>query len=108
MKRLTTVYTQWNVSCKHPILIDKYELADRLSKIEDILGDEYDLERLAELITADREGRVVIKPGIVYKIGETKGIFPVPYRPWMENYIGDKFYLSEEAAKAALKEKHHK
>lgn len=46
---------------------------DRLSAIEDILGDEYDLDRLRELVQADREGRcVVIRPNSVtddnYKI----------------------------------------
>ena len=33
------------------------ELVDRLAAIEDILGDEYDLERLRELVQADRERR---------------------------------------------------
>lgn len=28
----------------------------RLKKIEDVLGDEYDLDRLRELVQADREG----------------------------------------------------
>lgn len=45
----------------------------RLAAIEDILGDEYDLDRLRELAQADREGRcVVIRPNSVtddnYKI----------------------------------------
>lgn len=35
---------------------------DRLSAIEDILGDEYDLDRLRELVQADREGRCVVTP----------------------------------------------
>lgn len=35
----------------------------RLAAIEDILGDEYDLDRLRELVQADREGRcVVLRP----------------------------------------------
>ena len=38
----------------------------RLAAIEDILGDEYDLDRLRELVQADREGRcVVIHPNSV-------------------------------------------
>lgn len=38
----------------------------RLVTIEDILGDEYDLDRLRELAQADREGRcVVIHPNSV-------------------------------------------
>lgn len=32
------------------------EVVDRLAAIEDILGDEYDLDRLRELAQADREG----------------------------------------------------
>ena len=35
---------------------------NRLKKIEDILGDEYDLDRLRELAQADREGRCVVLP----------------------------------------------
>ena len=35
---------------------------DRLAAIEDILGDEYDLDRLRELAQADREGRCVVLP----------------------------------------------
>ena len=40
---------------------------NRLKKIEDILGDEYDLDRLRELAQADREGKIHPK----YTIGET-------------------------------------
>ena len=38
------------------------ELAERLAAIEDILGDDYDLDRLRELVEADREGRIKIHP----------------------------------------------
>lgn len=41
---------------------------DRLAAIEDILGDEYDLDRLRELAQADREGRCVVLPA---GIGDT-------------------------------------
>lgn len=34
----------------------------RLADIEDILGDDYDLERLKELVEADKEGRCVVHP----------------------------------------------
>ena len=40
----------------------------RLADIEDILGDDYDLGRLKELLQADREGRCVVLP---CKIGDT-------------------------------------
>lgn len=51
----------------------KESVMGRLASIEDILGDEYDLDRLRELVQADREGRcVVIRPNSVtdenYKI----------------------------------------
>lgn len=35
---------------------------DRLAAIEDILGDEYDLDELREMIQAKREGRCVVLP----------------------------------------------
>lgn len=38
------------------------DIVDRLADIEDILGDEYDLDRLRELAQADREGRCVVPP----------------------------------------------
>lgn len=40
---------------------------DRLAAIEDILGDNYDLDRLRELVEADRDGRCVVLP---CKVGE--------------------------------------
>lgn len=66
----------WSVSCKYeepPYPVVTQEVIDRLAAIEDILGDEYDLDRLRELVQADREGRcVVIRPNSVtddnYKI----------------------------------------
>ena len=55
---------------ERPSYMDLYQ---RLTAIEDILGEEYDLDRLRELVQADREGRcVVIRPNSVtddnYKI----------------------------------------
>lgn len=44
-----------------------WEIVDHLASIEDILGDEYDLERLRELAQVDREGKIYPK----YTIGET-------------------------------------
>ena len=37
------------------------DVIDRLAAIEDILGEEYDLDRLRDLVQADREGRVHIE-----------------------------------------------
>ena len=41
---------------------------DRLAAIEDILGDEYDLDELREMVQAKREGRCVVLP---VSIGDT-------------------------------------
>lgn len=38
------------------------EILVRLAKIEDILGDNYNLDRLRELVEADRDGRCVVLP----------------------------------------------
>lgn len=38
------------------------DIVDRLGVIENILGDDYDLDRLRELVEADRDGRCKIFP----------------------------------------------
>ena len=53
--------------CEHycdntfPVCDDK-AIYDRLAAIEDILGDEYDLDELREMVQAKREGRCVVLP----------------------------------------------
>ena len=37
-------------------------VVERLAVIEDILGDTYDLDRLRELVEADKDGRCVVPP----------------------------------------------
>ena len=58
------------------------KVLSRLAAIEDILGDEYDLDELRELVQAKREGRCVVLPkdGMVYYIEEAGG----------EKWIGNK------------------
>ena len=97
---------------------------NRLKKIEDILGDEYDLDRLREMVQAKREGRCVVLPA---KIGDSiyftflgkiieKQVFSVVtfynsqriycngtslyFRP---DDIGETVFLTRKAAEAALK-----
>ena len=53
MKRLTGKYE--NGTAYYNIVPGESTI-DRLAAIEDILGDEYDLDRLRELAQADREG----------------------------------------------------
>ena len=94
-------------------------LKDRISAIEDILGDDYDLDRLRELVEADREGRCVVLPckvgDYVYLtnwFGKTKHeIYRVidPYfytddaRGFSLKEFGKTVFLTREAAEAALK-----
>lgn len=71
MERLTERLENGVINVKYA---SQHETAiHRLVTIENILGDEYDLDRLRELVQADREGRcVVIRPNSVtddnYKI----------------------------------------
>lgn len=71
MKRLTERLENGVINVKYA---SQHETAiHRLVTIEDILGEEYDLDRLRGLVQADREGRcVVIHPNSVtdddYKI----------------------------------------
>ena len=61
MERLT-----WRVNGEARIMLNSIEIcgtvADRLAAIEDILGDDYDLDRLKELVEAERKKRVIIAP----------------------------------------------
>ena len=71
MERLTERLENGVINVKYA---SQHETAiHRLAAIEDILGDEYDLDRLRGLVQADREGWcVVIRPNSVtddnYKI----------------------------------------
>ena len=46
------------------------DMEERLLDIENILGDDYDLDRLRELAQADREGRCVVLPYKPPKVGD--------------------------------------
>lgn len=85
-------------------------VCDRLGQIEDILGDEYDLDRLRELVQADREGRCVVLPSGCYtdKDGEnalksamnTCFYHNNPVTRYIADAVAEK--LTREAAEAAL------
>lgn len=61
-------------------------VCDRLGTIEDILGDSYDLDRLRELVEADRAGRCMVlpcKPGDILQMEaceKGKSIGSRPYK----------------------------
>lgn len=67
MKRLTDIEV---ISGQvHPVpklslqnLLGFEKIVERLQDIENILGDDYDLDRLRELVEADKQGRVKIYP----------------------------------------------
>ena len=70
---------------------------DRLAAIEDILGGEYDLDRLRELAQADREGRIVLRSaGAGKKCGSCGHFHRIPgtkrgtcaIRRWERNRLG--------------------
>ena len=65
MKRLT--YRDANGEAWYSDVGTERDRLHRLASIEDILGDEYDLDRLRELAWADKEGRCKIVP---CKLGE--------------------------------------
>ena len=59
MKRLTKIFSSGN----YGIVGDIDDAVRRLVTIEDILGDEYELDRLREIVEADRDGRCVVLDG---------------------------------------------
>ena len=60
MKRLTERLENGVINVKYA---SQHETAiHRLVTIEDILGDEYDLDELKEMVQAKREGRCVVLP----------------------------------------------
>lgn len=56
MERITTSETLWDVLGK------VYNAVYRLQEIENILGDDYDLEHLKELVEADNGGESAYLP----------------------------------------------
>lgn len=111
------------------------DVINRLTAIEDILGDDYDLDRLRELVAADRDGRCVVLPcpvgttvympfcsGIVEKkIGQFHINGYTNPRIWADIdcdwattqrvrwdlAFGKTVFLTREAAEAALKGEQH-
>ena len=71
MKRLTS---RWQSGIANYSAGKLPDVIERLAAIEDILGDDYDLDRLRELVEADRDGRCVVLPckkgAILHKRGQ--------------------------------------
>ena len=109
--------------------ISNEQARERIGLIEDILGDDYDLSRLRDLVQADREGKYAALP---CKLGQTlwcinnygeveetvavgflieKESVYIYYREKMssEYYnapLGKVLFLTRKAAEKALKESH--
>lgn len=88
----------------------------RLAAIEDILGDEYDLDRLRELAQADRDGRCVVLPDKKHTNEDGENALKSamntcyyhnnPVTRYIADAVAEK--LTREAAEAALaKEDYH-
>lgn len=68
MERLTTRKSDFALPKRGNDAVSVLQCVDRLATIEDILGDDYDLDRLRELVEAERDGRCVVLP---CKVGDT-------------------------------------
>ena len=123
--------TEGILALLHAAAVQAAEMRGRLAAIEDILSDDYDLDRLRELVTAAREGRCGISPvklhQHIYRVFDGKILEEIvckamwePFTPkrwkvWVmgsglpyywDNCIGKTVFLTREAADAALKGEH--
>ena len=112
MERLTERFGNGIINVKYA---SQHETAiHRLVAIEDILGDEYDLDRLRELAQADREGRCVVLPckvgDTVYQVDDIRVyalevrnlIYDAGILAFDESTIGKTVFLTRAEAEAAL------
>lgn len=81
MKRMTTRVYGKSSLVKGVSIFDIKEAVDRLAAIKDILGDEYDLDELREMVQAKREGRCVVLPRLEPGHGDNPGAPGVPGPP---------------------------
>lgn len=111
-----------------------FEAVNRLGEIEDILGDDYDLSRLRDLVKADRDGRcfvsdvklgdevfcipkysgkalVGIKKGHIQAVSFTRAGKRVrlrEYREYNKDFmLGKTAFTTQEAAEEALEGEQH-
>ena len=94
---------------------------NRLATIEDILGDDYDLKRLRELVEVDRDGRCVVLPckigSAVYSVRHQRvaddeyrmsfhdelSVIEQKFGLIHADCVGKTVFLTREAAEDALK-----
>ena len=88
---------------------------ERLNQIEDILGDTYDLDRLRELVEADKAGRVLPKTNRVRKCPKCGKMNMYPRIDWKyfycfsckETFPAEKIIHPKAAEAANAKEADH-
>ena len=100
MKRLTERYkngTVYNVS------ETKERAVDRLAAIEDILGDEYNLDRLRELAQADRERRCVVLPCMTHFVFGNGAVSEERFKLNYLELFGKTVFLDRADAEDALR-----
>lgn len=104
------------------IVREVVERSNRMDELAEIVGD-YDLDRLRQLVQADRDGRCVVLPckvgDVLYSAFPLCGINTHQVRKFERNSEGDfacsalmipfsdfgkRVFLNREAAEAALKE----
>lgn len=120
------IFSDWGVPEKF-----KGEDVDAVGTIEDILGDTYDIDRLRELVEADKDGRCVALPcnvgDTVWILDTVRGIYSAKVRTffvgcpsfWGDTdnaiqmirttecdipikHFGNTVFLARESAEAAL------
>ena len=108
MKRLTKIFPSGN----YGIVGDIDDAVHRLAAIEDVLGDDYELDKLRKLVKADKDGRCVVlpfkPPKWVYMCSKR---FPEPAQAYYASAVnvlsemgkGCVFGDTPEEAEAALK-----
>ena len=80
-------------------------VADKCADLEDILGDTYDLDRLRELVEADKDGRCVVLPckeGDLVYWSLNGNLYETSFRLSALKYFGKYVFDTREAAEAAL------
>lgn len=80
MERLTTLRNWEEASKDLKSELGYSHIWTRLNSIENILGDDYDLDRLREMVEANRAGRCVV----------------LPKKPHYRLYSGEEIYIIED------------
>lgn len=101
------------VALLHAAAVQATTMRSRLKEIEDILGDDYDLDRLKELVEADKEGKAEMfpcKPGEEIWVierddyGDALGFSCCVFVAKSENYVIASSHIYQcEGAKEILK-----